>query len=217
MAGTLPARGGKLLSRAGKLLSKCGCCCTCFAPWCCQPERELYVALEFTGGKRTISNSGGSGSFAATVAIDFTPDAISSTYTLAPIGTNACRVAWDNGIDEMFISPPGPYGSLPSVYFYLLAGSWVLRVTRGYNSGSNYRRTGYLPAQELDKPFVMSWQTTFPMPTASGGKYPCNLFPTLSMATMPGNVISTSAGFNSSNPGTWDVPITMTAKFMAPP
>jgi hypothetical protein len=221
---TLPARAGKLLFKGSKLLSKCGCCCTCFAPWCCKPESELYVALKFTGGKRTISNSSGSGKTATTVTLDFTPEAISSTYTIMPSDTNPCATIWDNGVGEMFINPPGPYGSLPSAFFYLnpFLQSWVLRVTRGYSSGSNYRRTGdpsetTVIVNELDQRFVMSWQASVPMPAASDGKYPCNLFSTLDEINMPGNVISGSRYFNYHNTGSWDVPIGMTATFLAPP
>jgi hypothetical protein len=181
------------------------------------------LSLQFTSGKRTITTSFGSASTAYTITIDFTPPAISSTYTLTPNSTSACGTSWSNGVDAPLINQTAAYGSMPSASFYLNASAtlWTLRVTQGYNGGSNYRRTGYqagsLPSEELDQPYIVSWQAVVPMPTASGGKYPCNLFPSLSTINMAGTVISRSSGFNYYNTESWDVPIGMAAQFLSAP
>jgi hypothetical protein len=224
---TLAQSAGKLLGKSGKLAARCACCCTCFSPFCCRPDPELYLSLSFSGARRQSSHTYGTGSTAYTISIDFTPTDISSTYTLTT--TDACARFYGNGVPEVVLNPPPPggYGTIPYVYLFLdtVASEYQINVSMGFNGGSNYRRTGYLPAQESDQRYILGWSGRFAKPPSVPGKYGCNQLPEAVPISMAGTPGSASSQFNLyggfvGQPGSmsaWSPPVTMTAQFLPPP
>jgi len=221
---TLPARAGKLLARAGKLLSKCSCCCACKSTWCCNAPKEIYATLSITGGTRRSQNTFGSGNTAYTVSIDCDVPQINATYTLSndsffkPCGT----------IYNTYVGGYSTSGEVPQIQ---VAWSSTLgpNQTPGIgvfvdvflpNGGSNYRRTGYVPSEDLNRPFGIFFRK-YPLAVMEklGDKYPCERWDALGSVSSSGGVVSQSDNFNfynqfvGSQMSSWSPNLEMTVSF----
>lgn len=177
---TLPAKSGKLLARAGRILSLCKCCCPCKSPWCCNAPDEVFASLSLSGGKRTVQWDLGSGNTAQTVTLEFEIGSPSGTYTLNnSSGFLPCGTSYRNIADPLFSAGVAGWPSVPVIWLGRIQYSSVeFKVESNVyvyaaSGKASYRRTGYLPEEDLNKPVRIGFGASVPPQASEGGKYPC--------------------------------------------
>ena len=193
---TLRQQAGKLLLNAGKLT--CACCCACKSPWCCNAPNEVFAEVSIAGGQRQSSNTFGSGSTAFTITLDFDFESPDGTYTvLNDSFFRPCGTFYSNLKRDLSNAHPSSWTAIPQITLGLVQTTpQTVAVSVGLyfaNGKANYRRTGSVPGEELDRPFFVMFSKTVPAQSASGSVYPCMNWAALGELSMTGGVAANLA------------------------
>jgi hypothetical protein len=190
---TLPTRGGKLLFNNSKLLSKCGCCCACKSPWCCNAPAEVYATLSLAAGRRQWQQTFGSGSTAYTITLDFDFASPEGIYTIPDgSGSNPCGINYNNISQTLVANDPSSWVEFPQIFLGYQAttpATVVVAVNFYFASGqANYRRTGYLPGEELSRPFYLLFRKVVPAQPSVAPLYGCQNWSALGVVDLLGGI-----------------------------
>jgi len=221
---TLRQKAGKLLVNAGKLT--CACCCLCKAPWCCNAPPEVYATLSLAGGRRDWQHTFGSGATTYTVTLDFDFDSPDGIYALPDYsGASPCGLQYTNESPGIVVNDTSTWPGIPQIsvgYRNAIPPNVYMSVQRFFVSGkANYRRTGYLPGEELNRPFYLDFGRRVVGQSRLGSAYPCERWSALGVVGISGAVSANQApqfGFyneyvgNSPYPD-WSTPLELKVSF----